>query len=152
MHFMAGHCLTNPWTAVPDWNPDAGTAMPDWTTWLPEDMPMPHYVPAFRHLHMIFTILKQELHHQQQSLDVQGPLPAVWTCTATGNPFHHHQHQQYGRAVQGYPLPPPAEWACRAYPFQLPAVWTCRVTGCIHFHSQQNGLEGCIPFPEMGNQ
>ncbi len=42
------------------------------------------------------------------------PLPAVWKCS--GYPFHHHQHQQYGRA------------------------------GCIILHRQQNGGQGCIHF------
>jgi hypothetical protein len=33
---IAGQCRTNRWPAVPDW-----TLMPDWGSWLPEEMPMP---------------------------------------------------------------------------------------------------------------
>ncbi len=149
-----------------------GMPMPDWGSWLPEEMPMLDLIfsgiPAF---HNYFSrSYSKNIHHQQPSIEwrvYHFSLPAVTMLI----PFHNHQHQYYRRAefitvhctccldVQGVSLSPtPAVWTCRLYPFPPPAVWTCKVypfhhhqhmqygrTGCLPFQCQQYGHAGCIP-------
>ncbi len=93
------------------------------------------FFPASRHLHMIFRHLITRITPSAEVFCRAGcifvPLPAVWTCTATRDPFHHHK---------------------------TPAVWTCRVLVnmarafqalyIIPFHRQQYGrldVQGVSP-------
>ncbi len=69
-------------------NPDADAGLRQLTSGRNADAGL----TFFRHLHMG--------HKSNTSSNLRFPLPAVWTCS--GYPFHHHQRQQYGRAlVQG---------------------------------------------------
>ncbi len=86
------------------------------------------YILTFRHLHMIFHFISFSKHKTSSRRLWTSRVSFSTTCSWELQwvyPFHHHQHQQYGRA------------------------------GCIIFHGQQNrgedcihihGRPGCIPF------
>jgi hypothetical protein len=104
--------------------------MPDWGSWLPEEMPMPDY-NFIRHsvIHMIF---QYNIARITTSEAVYGR--AGWIY------LHYQQYERAGCIL----IPQPAVWTRHAG--RIPLYHQYGLARCVAFHSQQNGRAGCNQF------
>ncbi len=130
---IAGQCRTIPWPMVPDWHRllecRCRTAAVVYRK-RKKCRCRINFFLAFRHLHIFFSIILTEKHHQQPSVYGRaGCIP--FHCHQYGSAWciHFHCHQ-YSMDVHGVSFPPPAVWAYMVYPFLLQAEWICRVCPC----------------------